>query len=308
MQLFARIISWSPMKHCKNAVRRIAPHGTAGAFALALLLGAPSLSGCLGSGAQSGDLSVTTQGDVSIGDGLRADEFKDGWAIHFDRFLVHLGGVALGVDSASTVPLGAVPYVLVDLAVPGANQVLVAEDVIAREWPAFTYEVRPVRANAGLGGGVTDADLLKMRSVAASMLVRGVATKGAVQKTFEWTFSLASAYENCRTVESKGVRIEANTLTQVDLTITARPLFEDDLAALKPNLRFEPIAAADVNGDGAVSMAELASVKLTDARASVGFYGTGTYVGVVTLRDFIAAQARLVAGFRGTGSCQLKRL
>lgn len=273
----------------------------------------PVLAACTGGPLRpSGDLEVTTQGDLSVEDGIAATDFADGWAVRFDRFVVNVGGISLGVDSASVVPLGEEPYVLVDHAVPGPKTVLIAQGVIAGEWPAFTYALRPIRATTTLGGGTTDEDLMRMRMVAASTFVKGVATKGNTTKTFEWLFSLATAYEGCRVMQgtaiTRGVYVSADATTGVDLPVTARPLFEEDLSALKPALRFEALANADVNGDGAISLAELDAVAVADVRASIGHYGTGTYINVNTMRDYISAQARRIGGFRGIGSCQLKRL
>ena len=280
---------------------------------VALRVFLPLLAACTGGSLRpSGDLEVTTQGDLSVEDGIPATDFADGWAVRFERFVVNVGGIALGVDSASVVPLGEEPYVLVDHAVPGPKTVLIAQGVIAGDWPAFTYQLRPIRATTTLGGGTTDDDLMRMRMVAASTLVKGVATKGNTTKTFEWLFSLATAYEGCRVMQgttiTRGVYVRADATTGVDLPGSARPLFEEDLSALKPALRFEALANADVNGDGAISLAELDALAVADVRASIGHYGAGTYININTMRDYISAQARRIGGFRGIGSCQFKRL
>jgi len=274
----------------------------------------PLLAACVkGSAVATGDLEVVSQGDASIEDGLSEADFADGWSVRFERFVVNVGGVALGTDPSNVMPLGLSPFVIVDHAVPGAKPVALANDVIAGAWPAFTYELRSIRATTSVGEGTTDEDLVRMRSMAASSLIKGVATKGSQQKTFEWVFSEDTAYDNCRVTDGsliqRGVVVIADATTTIELPFSAKPLFQDDLAALRPNLRFEPIAKADANGDGAVSTAELNAVSVADVHANYGNYGTNGSTTIITLRDFIATQARRIGGFRSVlGSCQLRRL
>jgi hypothetical protein len=277
-------------------------------------LAIPLLAACMKTSAVStGDLLVVTQGDSSLEDGIPASDFEDGWSVRFDRFVVNLGAVGLGSEPADVMPLGDAPFVLVDHVVLGSKTIVLANDVVARAWPAFAYELRAVRSTTTASDGTTDEDLARMRAMAASALIKGVATKGDTSKTFEWVFGEATAYENCRVVDGaymqKGVVVVADTTTVLDLPISGKPLFEDDLASVKPKSRFEPIANADTNGDGVVTLSELDRVRLADVHATYGNYLADGSTTIVTMRDFIAAQLRRVGGFRNAlGSCQSRPL
>ena len=80
-------------------------------------------------------------------------------------------------------------------------------------------------------------------------------------------------------------------------------LFADDLTA-PSTFRFDPIAAADANADGIVTLDELAAVSLDALRAGSGFaYATGDRA-VTDLRGFTEALSQnLVASFRDNGTC-----
>ena len=99
------------------------------------------LGGCIASSSQRfGEILVVTQGDVTLEDGLKEFEVADGWAVTFERFVVNVGGVAVGTTSATSTTLGASTYVLVDHALPGPKVVIDANDVLAQSWPAFFHK------------------------------------------------------------------------------------------------------------------------------------------------------------------------
>jgi hypothetical protein len=271
------------------------------------------LAACIDGGASSvGTVIVETQGDIAVEDGLRATDLADGWSIAYERFVVNVGGVALGSEGVATTTLGSGPYALVDHVLPGPKPILVAEGVLAREWPSFTFTVRPARVTSELAGGASEDDLVKMRNLGASVWIKGTATKGAVTKSFDWVFTSSIAYEACRTTVGGrtvfGLDVEDDETTEVSLVFRGRTLFEDGIGASKPSLRFDAIADADVNADGVVGANELAAVPIAAVRTKYGFYGTGSITTVSTLRDFLDAQAQRLAAFQGAGTCVPRRL
>jgi hypothetical protein len=81
-------------------------------------------------------------------------------------------------------------------------------------------------------------------------------------------------------------------------------LFLDDLAATNALPRADAIAAADANGDGVVTMAELQEVTLEVAKESGGLYGVADAADVGDLGAFLEALARrTVTSFRARGAC-----
>jgi hypothetical protein len=271
------------------------------------------LGGCISSSSPDyGDLAVFTQGDVTLEDGLKSTDVVDGWTITFERFVVNVGGVALGTSASTASTLGESNYVLVDQALPGPKLVIDAKDVLARTWPSFSFTVRPARTTSELAGGVTDDDLVKMRNLGASMWVKGSAKKGDVTKTFDWVFNHSVSYEACQTTTSSGtlfgVDVDDDEITDVSIVFRGRTLFEDGIGASKPALRFDPIAQADTNADGVVAANELAALPLAAVRANHGFYGTASSSNVNTLRDFLDQQAQRLVAFQGTGTCTPRRL
>ena len=277
------------------------------------LLAAIGLSACLATKvAPYGDLRILTSGDTAVEAGFAGSDLVDGWAITFSRFLVNVGGVAIGEEAASVITLGDGAFALVDQVHSGQKIVAVANDVAARAWPAFSFSVRPARASSLVGDGALTADLARMRALGASLLVQGSASKDGVTKSFEWPFTQTVVYENCQVTAGgrtvRGLTIGEGAATDVELTIRAQPFFEDNLGTLRPNLRFEPFAAADRDNDGIVTLTELAAVNLRDVRTRFGNYATGGASEIVTLADYLRAQAVRVGAFRGVGTCQARRV
>lgn len=91
-----------------------------------------------------------------------------------------------------------------------------------------------------------------------SVYVAGSATKGDEVETFTWGFTGRTRYEAC---ESEAV-VKAATQASVQLTIHGDHLFYDDLFSETPSVRFDLIAAADGDGDGDITQAELAAVDI----------------------------------------------
>jgi hypothetical protein len=151
-----------------------------------------------------------------------------------------------------------------------------------------------------------------MRNLGASTWIKGSASKGGVTKTFDWAFTHAVSHEGCRTTvggrQVLGVDVGADAVAEVAIVFRARTLFEDGIGTLKPSLRFDPIADADTNGDGVIASNELSALTLAAVRTKYGFYATGGYGALTTLRDYLDAQSQRLPAFQGAGSCNPRRL
>jgi hypothetical protein len=131
----------------------------------------------------------------------------------------------------------------------------------------------PPDADVVLGAGVSSADELMMRSpgsdayltnVGSALDVAGVAVRGADAKRFHWSFRRVSQYRDCALSPTDpataGVTLRSNDALTYDLRVEVEAIFRDDVDPAAASLRFDPFAAADSDGDGAVTLAELASI------------------------------------------------
>ncbi len=249
----------------------------------------------------------TTWGEEYIEDKLPAqvgmeNGFVDGWSVKYSKFLLVFKDITVA-DTKGTVASkqpGAKAY---DLTRKGPVEVYSAS-IPAGKYEQVSYAIAP-DANV-TAGNIDDADLALLKSRNASLLVIGAATKGAVTKTFEWTFTSDTNYLDCEKAEmgGKGVMLTVGTTTTAQLTIHGDHFFYDDLQSPDTKLRFDAIASADLNADNKVTLDELQAVQLTSLPA--GQYGTGSVSSVKNLRDFVTSLARTVGHYEGEGECAPK--
>ena len=235
-------------------------------------------------------LRVTAWGEDFIEEGIAADTFVDGWNVTFDAFVVSIAAIDVdGVALPGT-------YV-VDLAQPsgGAGQELGALSIPAGQAPAVSWSLSVAASDASTD--VDDATLDAMVAAGASLWVRGVASRGDQVKTFDWSLDTTARYVDCDT----GASLVQDETTDAVLTVHADHLFYDDLDSEVPNVAFDLIAAADGDGDGAITIAELSAQSLSgQARYQVGGRD------IDDLHAFIAAQARTVGHINGEGHCAIE--
>jgi hypothetical protein len=268
-------------------------------LALTTLLGAAS---CIDAG--RGAVEFTIWGEDLVERGIPDGAFEDGWSVRFDKFLV----VVRDVTVADGAEVGGRQdgAILFDLTRPGPHAVVTFRDLAAKSWPAVRFQIGPSGADVAPGPGVTDGDKALLGT--ASLRVIGAASRGPTQKTFDWSFTRATSFEGCRGArdgrEIVGAMTTVGGVDRIQLTIHGDHLFYDDLQSADAKMRFDAIAAADVNGDGAVTLAELEGVRL-DALPR-DRYATGGAAGIETLGAFIASLSRTVAHFRGEGECTVK--
>jgi hypothetical protein len=270
------------------------------------LLAACSDGDANGDGAR-GAVAFTTYGEDYIEQRIPPEDVADGWAIAYEKFLVVFrdikvaaAGGELGAEMASSV--------LVDLKRPG-DKPLASFDLPARTWDAVSYQLGPVDAATALGPGVTEADRALMNTPTATVYAAGSATKGGATKTFKWLFNKPTLLAACEGDKDGrlvlGAAVTSGNVDQIQLTVHGDHLFYDDLQSPEARVRFDPIAGADANGDGEVTLAELRAVKLSDLTA--GPYGTGS-ADVNDLGAFVEALSQTVGHFRGEGECKARSL
>ena len=128
-----------------------------------------------------------------------------------------------------------------------------------------------------------------------SVYIAGSATKGEEVKTFAWGFATRTQYKAC---ESEAL-VKAATSATVQLTIHGDHLFYDDLFSETPSVRFDLIAAADGDGDGDITQAELEAVDLRPLEN----YQVGS-TGITDLWKFVEHLTSTLGHIDGEGHCE----
>lgn len=256
--------------------------------ALAMLLAAA----CSDSGAP-GTLEVRIYGEAFIEEGIPAAEFDDGWSIAFDTFLVSVGEVAVAAGPAGAFVIDDPAYRIYDLARPsgGSGFPVTSAEVIAGTYDHVRFRIAP-SATAVAGNAEAD-DVEMMRAGGYAVWVAGVATRGGESKRFAWGFATATAYAACYT----RARVDGDHAA-IEITIHGDHIFYDDLVSSEPALSFDPMAAADRDGDDLVTVEELAGLDISaEERYQVGS------LDIDDLWGFIDQQVSTVGHIDGEGHC-----
>ncbi|MEM9492120.1 MAG: hypothetical protein AAGC55_23435 [Myxococcota bacterium] len=266
--------------------------------AIALLLGT-ALGGC---GADDGEalpgtLSLTIYGEEFLEDKIPAEEFNDGWEVTFSRFLVSVvNTTAFNADDTS-VRLLDEQYRVFDLAQPsgGAGYAVTSNlEAPGGLYDRFSYDIAPPGDPAITSSGNGSADSVGfMINNGYAVFVEGLASKDAEQVTFAWGFTAGTRYNGCEAVAD----IDGDEAT-VELTIHGDHLFYDDLVSEEPNVSFQLIADSDGDGDGVITMEELAALDITGEQR----YQSGS-LDIDNLYDFIDQQVSTLGHIAGEGHC-----
>ncbi|CAN5885700.1 hypothetical protein BH11MYX4_BH11MYX4_64500 [soil metagenome] len=247
--------------------------------------------------------SVTAEKGFSTG---------DGWNVKFNHLFVHVSAVTVaGLDGVVTASATAQ---VVDQAAAGPKTLLSASVRTARPWEDVSFEIAPAARVDDVGpqlvAPVTQGDVDAMVKDGLSLYVEGSATKGAVTKGFKWGFTSDTLHTAC-TGEVKGAAIPGlvippDGVDSADIGMDGSVLFADSLVNAGSSLRFDPLAAADADKDGVVTLEELGAVTLDSLRAAkAGAYVTPDASPIGDLRGFTEENTRrVVISFRAKGSCK----
>jgi len=258
--------------------------------------------------AGEGRVEFTTWGEDYIESEIPAEDFADGWSVRYSKFLVVIGNVKVA-DASGAVAAEMTGAKLYDFTKPGVKPVVTFAGLEAKTWDRVSYEIAPAR-NDVEPVDATDADKASMIGGGYSIFVEGTASKGAEQKKFAWGMKTSTIYDRCEgelsAKSTVGVVITNGGTDRPQLTIHGDHLFYDDLQAGDAKLRFDSFARADADGDGNVTLDELAAIKLASIPKENGPYGTGSASGIHDLAAFVTALSRTIGHFRGEGECFAK--
>ena len=243
--------------------------------------------------------------------------FADGWTLRFDKYLVSVGNLRLeGADGAKG--WARAESAIVDL-VQGEPEVFRADDVEARRWERFSYEILPA-AEGAKRIGVSEADARRMIDGGFNYLIDGTATKEGVPYRFSWGLKNPTRNRDC--VDSQdgtpGVVVRNNAVAEYAITLHLDHLFYDHLGDhADAKMRFDAIAAVARQVDGAwtIGFDELEDQRLADLRDANGGPLLGEHgerliydphnvpLEDPNLRAYLLAASKSQGRFNGEGVC-----
>ncbi len=281
------------------------------------------LVGCSDDDGGTGSLTLQISGEEAAQTGFPVPDvpelaFADGWALHFERYLISLGNIRIaGADGE--IAWNGDESVLVDL-VQGEPLIFQIEGLPARRWERFSYEILPASSASRRVGNLVDADVARMVEGGFNYLITGIATKAGETHHFSWGLTNPTLNHDCvdGSDDSPGVVIRNNADAAYQITLHLDHLFYEQLGDHDgAKMRFDAIAAMATMVDGVSTIAfdDLEAQRLSDLRDREGealkdqegqrvFYSAGSVnIGDANLRDYLLAAAKSQGRFNGEGVC-----
>lgn len=264
-----------------------------------------ALSGC----GFTGSLNVTTFGEEFIPTKIPSEVFTEepDSDVTYSKFLITFSNLKVGAEGTDEENVFAGPVVF-DMHEAGRHDVTSFTDIEARRWDKVSVEVKPAEGTPEKGtDAVTDDDLQLLADGGFSVYVEGTLNRSGDEKDFAWGFTTSTLFHDCKTADGgAGVVVPSGAAGTWELTIHGDHLFYDDLQNASAKTRLTAIVEADADDDGAVTMAELEAVDLTELPGDQ--YGTGGAAGVENLGDFVAELSRTLVHDTGEGECTSQSL
>lgn len=284
-------------------------------------LGGPGCAGYDGEGGDmnppqesvsDGNLDLTAWVDVQLQGGagvlgLSAAEVADGWSLEYTRFLVTVGSITFTRADGSTNRHDESSVIDV-LALKGPVQVhsiAVAPGVseLGFTMPVATAEFQPIKPTSPADRGFmvdnryaiyVEGTISRADGLTCDDGQPPVCTKAPVV-AFAWGLERGALLEDCPDVE-----VEAEQTAERIIKIAGDRFFHTDfksVGAAPPVRRAQWLADADGDRDGVVTLDELASREAaTLFDPALGYdVRSDAPVPVETARDFVAAQAQMIA-------------
>lgn len=181
----------------------------------------------------------------------------DGWEISFDRFWASLGDVDRAMGDCAIYSDN--HYVrVVDILRPESQRLAT---LYALGDCRFVVGIMAPRDNAILGAGLDEEAMALMsapgndqfiENIGTAVHVAGTARQGERAITFAWFFRGGVPRPMCDSID-----VRADDMLSIELRAEPSALFRSRADSAETSLRFEELAAADADGDGEVTLAEL---------------------------------------------------
>ncbi len=198
----------------------------------------------------------------------------DGWRIAFDRLVTALGNVSLEDDPCNDYAIARYNRVF-DFASPAWQPPAVSQKVglVFGLGPCrIQFRMRSPSADALFGLGAQPGDVALMRLQAsddysaggrATLLVQGRASRAGIDKTFSWFFRRDYKVTDCEDGSAEGtvalVDFVGGSELSMDIEVRGDALFREVPNDDAPRT-FDRFAAADMDGDGDITLEELAEI------------------------------------------------
>ena len=227
-----------------------------------------------------GSLLVTISPSPAVAHGTLT---ADGWTVTFDRVLLGIGNAGLGQSCAI---YGEANYDrLLDVKYDAGQKLGLLHGLGVCD---VDFRVGAPSVDAIVGPGATEADKDRFREggvdfyqhnptgIAAEIAL--TATRGGETKRFVLDVRTRLRFRACTLdgdASTFAVDLQGNVDLTYDIAIEAEAILRDDVDAAAP-LRFDPFAKADTDGDGIVTLGELAAQSIDEVRDG-GAFEAGTY-------------------------------
>lgn len=301
-------------------------------FSLGCMLAFASALGSIGcsddgdsTAAGTGSLTLTITGEDGAKDGFPFEEdgesiaFAEDWTVQFSKVIVSVGNIELaGADGK--VAVASSDRFIVDLH-KSDGELATFENLGARRWEKFSYEVLPASEGMTNVNGVAAADIEAMVDGGFNYWLAGTAEKAGDSYTFAWGLKNPTLNANCTngSDDSEGLVISDNSTTDGEMTFHVDHVFWSTLGSEGGVLRFDAIAAAG-RDDQDISWEDLQAQKLADLVGLDGgplldeqgepiIYNPGSVkLASQDLASFIAASSSSMAHLNGEGLCTISAL
>jgi hypothetical protein len=268
---------------------------------LALGLSSLSLVVTLAGCSDTASHSIGVVGNADVRTGLPATSFADGWAVTFEQFIVVVHHPALieqtNDDPAWVRRLGVTVWDVAADPEPGETSFeIYAAGLRATTYDGFDFQIAPPSASgyAAEAGNVESDVVDAMVENDVAIRVVGTATMGGQTLAFDWSFDTDTLYR-CAIDLELGAEEEGNSVIE----IAGGRLFGNQLGDETPTFEFGPIAAADANADGTITLEEL------DAAALEGTGYDAAGQDVQDLGAFVRALSRSIGSVIDASSCEI---
>jgi hypothetical protein len=293
------------------------------------LLGALGSFGCSDDGGEtaagSGSLTITITGEDGAKDGFPFEEdgesvaFADDWTVQFSKLIVAVGNIELaGADGK--VAIASSGRFIVDLH-ESDGELATFDDLGARRWEKFSYEILPASDDMINVNGVAESDITAMVDGGFNYWLEGTAEKAGDAYTFAWGLKNPTRNANCTngSDDSEGLVITDNATTDGEMTFHVDHVFWTTLGTEDAQLRFDAIAAAgrddldisweDLKGQKLADLVGLDGEPLVDEEGKPLIYNPGSVrLASQDLASFILASSSSLAHLNGEGLCTITAL
>jgi hypothetical protein len=261
-----------------------------------------------------GKVRVLLTAEETITEGL--DQGSDventrDYSVRFSKYLATIGNVRMARASGADEVTLAQQFVadMTQLGQAGI-ELGVFEALDAGEWARFGFETPAAKSGAKALAGVSADDLEKMVDNGWTYWIEGVVERDAASGgpvEFVVQAEVATTFSECELDGEPGVTVVADGTATATITLHGDHLFFNAFPTGTEGT-IERLAgwviAADADGDGQVSTADLAALDATDVfKRDLGYSLDGAPIAIESALDFARAQLATQGHYKGEGEC-----